>query len=245
MTGVDFQRLRRHQETASDPVLEKLMAEAIAAGDLPAGVYRPRMAGKDVYGDLYIGHPTLDMSPIDKHGTYVLWQNVPYEWALHMDDDARDHAKAREALRGFISAEANFLIKYVPGFENAVVANVGRLIGVRDGRHPIGEHVLSLEDAVAGRSFRDAVTKPMTKTFYWGGHRKHTFEVPYRSFLPKGVDNLLLTGASLSFTYQIIFMVMRNFPWCTQTGEIAGFAAGRCVDKNIKPKELEFDTPYF
>jgi hypothetical protein len=51
---------------------------------------------------------------------------------------------------------------------------------------------------------------------------KHTFEVSYRSFLPKGVDNLLLTGASLSFTYETIFMVMRNFPWCTQTGEIAG-----------------------
>jgi hypothetical protein len=245
MTGVDFQRLRRHQETANDPLLEKLMAEATAAGDLPAGVYRPRMAGKDVYGDLYIGHPTLDMSPVDEQGTYVLWQNVPYEWGLHMDDDANDHAKARQALRGFIAAEARFLRKYVPGFESAVVANVGRLIGVRDGRHPIGEHVLCLEDAMAGRSFRDAVTKPMTRTFYWGGFRRHTFEVPYGSFLPKGIDNLLLTGASLSFSYEIIFMVMRNFPWCTQTGEIAGFAAARCLDKRIKPKQLEITTPYF
>jgi hypothetical protein len=40
-------------------------------------------------------------------------------------------------------------------------------------------------------------------------------------------------------------MVMRNFPWCTQTGEIAGFAAARCLDKGIGPKELAFDTPYF
>ena len=40
-------------------------------------------------------------------------------------------------------------------------------------------------------------------------------------------------------------MVMRNFPWCTQTGEIAGYVAGRCVGKNIGPKEYEFDTPYF
>jgi glycine/D-amino acid oxidase-like deaminating enzyme len=60
-----------------------------------------------------------------------------------------------------------------------------------------------------------------------------------------GIHNVLLTGASLSFSYQSIFMVMRNFPWCTQTGEIAGFAAARCLQEKIKPKELEFATPYF
>ena len=155
----------------------------------------------------------------------MLWQNVPYEWALHMDDDANDHARAKRELRSFINTEAKFLKKYVPGFEDATIANVGRFVGVRDGRHPIGEHVFSLEDVLAGRTFRDAVTKPMTKTFHWGGFQKHTFEVSYRSFLPKGIDNLLLTGASLSFTYNSLFMVMRNFPWCTQTGEIAGYVA--------------------
>jgi hypothetical protein len=245
VTGVDFQSLCRHQATAKDPLLEKVVAEATAAGDLPSGVYRPRMAGKHIYGEAYIGHPTLDMSPIAGHGTYVLWQNVPYEWALHMDDDVNDHAKAKQALRALINVEAQFLKKYVPGFENAVVANVGRLVGVRDGRHPIGEYVFSLEDAVEGRRFRDAVTRPMTKTFHWGGFRKYTIEVPYRCFLPRGIDNVLLTGASLSFTYDSIFMVMRNFPWCTQTGEIAGFAAASCLQKGIKPKELEFNTPYF
>jgi hypothetical protein len=245
MAGVDFQRLRRHQEDAKDPLLEKVIAEAVAAGDLPAGVYRPRMAGRNVYGDLYIGHPTLDMSPIAEHGTYILWQNVPYEWGLHMDDDTGDRARAEEALRGFVGVEAAFLRKYVPGFESAVVSSVGRFVGVRDGRHPIGEHVFCLDDVLAGRRFRDAVTEPMTKLFHWSGFQKRTFEVPYRCFLPKGIDNLLLTGASLSFTYETIFMVMRNFPWCTQTGEIAGFAAARCLHKRIKPKEFEFDTPYF
>ena len=85
----------------------------------------------------------------------------------------------------------------------------------------------------------------MTKTFFWDGYRKHTFEVPYRSFLPKTIDNLLLTGASLSFTYETIFMVMRNFAWCTQTGEIAGYAAARSVQKGISPKALEWTEPYF
>jgi hypothetical protein len=245
VSGIDFQKLREHQESAKDPVLAKVIAEAVAAGDLPDQVYRPRMAGKNVYGEHYIGHPTLDMSPISAHGSYVLWQNVPYEWALHMDDDANDHARAKQALRGFINAEAKFLKKYVPGFETAIVSNVGRFVGIRDGRHPIGEHVFCLEDAQSSHEFRDAVTKPMTKTFFWDEYRKHMFTVPYRCFLPKKVQNLLLTGASLSFTYDTLFMVMRNYPWCTQTGEIAGYAAARCIAKKINPKELDWNTPYF
>ena len=118
-------------------------------------------------------------------------------------------------------------------------------MGIRDGRHPIGEYVFSLEDALSGRSFPDAVTRPMTKTFHWDGYSRHTFEIPYRCFLPRKIDNMLLTGASLSFTYESIFMVMRNFPWCTQTGEIAGYAAALSIENNISPKELEWNTPYF
>jgi glycine/D-amino acid oxidase-like deaminating enzyme len=245
MSGIDFSKTAAHQRSANDPFLSKLIAEADAAGDIPKGLYRPRMKGQNVYGDLYIGHPTLDMSPMLADGTFIMWQNVPYEWALRMDESAADDARAKQELRGFIDAEAQFLRKYVPGFENAVLMDVGRFVGVRDGRHPIGEYVFSIEDGRQGRAFRDAVTKPMTKAFYWDRNAKYTFQVPFRCFLPKNVTNLILTGASLSFTYETIFMVMRNFPWCTQTGEIAGFAAARCAGKNISPKELEWTAPYF
>jgi hypothetical protein len=245
MTGVDYTKLLAHQESAKDPTLSRLIAEASAAGDLPSGLYRPKMAGKGVYGEAYIGHPTLDMSPMLADGSFVIWQNVPYEWALHMDDCAADEARAKRALRSYIDAEAKFLTKYVPGFEAATLTSIGRYVGTRDGRHPIGEHVFNLDGVLAGHTYRDAVTRPMTKPFYWDQSRKHTFEVPFRCFLPKGVRNLLLTGASLSFTYDTIFMVMRNFPWCTQTGEIAGFAAARCIGKKISPKELEWREPYF
>ena len=245
MSGVDFKRTAAHQKSANDPILAKLMAEASASGDLPEGLYRPKMTGKNVYGDLYIGHPTIDMSPMLADGTFSLWQNVPYEWALRMDERAEDESRARRELRGFIDAETKFLTKYVPGFEKAVLMDVGRFVGVRDGRHPVGEYVFSIDDAREGRTFRDAVTKPMTKTFYWDNHAKYTFQVPFRSFLPKKINNLILTGASMSFTYETIFMVMRNFPWCTQTGEIAGYAAARCIGKNIRPKELEWTEPYF
>jgi len=161
-----------------------------------------------------------------------------------MDESVEDHAKAVRELRGFINAEAAFLKKYVPGFGKSFIIHVGRLLGVRDGRHPEGEHCFSLDDVLADRRFPDAAIAPITRSFFWNGHRKHTFEVPYRSFLPKGVDNLLLAGASMSFTYETIFMAMRNFHWCVQTGEIAGFAAGRAIDRNVTPKGLAWTEPY-
>ena len=245
MSNIDFPALARHQRDAKDPVLARLIAEATAAGDIPPGLYRPRMEGTNVYGDLYIGHPTLDMSPMQADGTFIFWQNVPYEWALHMDESADDDARAKRALRFFIDAEVKFLKKYVPGFDKAFLTNVGRFVGIRDGRHPVGEYVYSIEDARRERRFRDAISKPMTKPFYWDSHAKYSYEVPFRAFLPKKVDNLILTGASMSFTYDTIFMVMRNFNWCTQTGEIAGFAAARCIDRKCTAKELEWTEPYF
>jgi hypothetical protein len=245
MGGIDFARTAAYQRDADDPRLERLIARARAAGDIPPELYRPRLADKGVYGDHYIGHPTVDMSPIQGPGTFILWQNVPYEWALHMDDDAEHASRAKRELRRLIDAEAQFLRKYVPGFEDAFIAHVGRYVGVRDGRHPLGEYVFSMDDAREERRFADAVTRPMTKTFFWDAYAKYSFEVPYRCFLPREVNNLLLTGASLSFTFETIFMVMRNFPWCTQTGEIAGLAAARCIREGVGPKQLAWTEPLF
>lgn len=245
MRGINYPSLHNYQRTSNDPLLTNLIAEASAAGDIPNMLYRPRMGGANVYGESYIGHPTVDMSPIDGDGGFILWQNVPYEWALHMDENGGDAARAAREMRAHINAEAQFLTKYVPGFENASLSNVGRFVGIRDGRHPIGEYVFSIEDVLAGRRFADAVTAPMTKSFFWDAYRKHSFDVPFRCFLPKKINNMLLTGASLSFTYETIFMVMRNFPWCTQTGEIAGHAAALCLEKGMSPKELEWSSPYF
>lgn len=243
MSGIDFAETAAYQKREDDPTLARLIAKAREAGDIPPELYRPRLADQGVYGDHYIGHPTVDMSPIQGPGTFILWQNVPYEWALHMDDDAEHASRAKRELRRLIDAEARFLVKYVPGFQKAFIAHVGRYVGVRDGRHPVGEYVFSIADARSGRRFPDAVTQPMTKTFFWDAYAKYTFEVPYRCFLPKEVNNLLLTGASLSFTFETIFMVMRNFPWCCQTGEVAGHAAARAIRQGVGPKQIRWTEP--
>ncbi|MBP1730801.1 MAG: hypothetical protein H6Q55_1230 [Deltaproteobacteria bacterium] len=243
MTGIDFDKVVHYQKNQNDPSLAKLISAALAANDIPPDLFRPRLGGTNVYANLYIGHPTLDLSPIQGPGTFILWENVPYEWSLHLDENRDDMLRAQIAMREFVNAEARFLKHYVPGFENGFVTSIGHYLGVRDGRHPKGEYVFTLDDALTSRRFPDAVTKPMKKSFHWDAGKVHEFEVPYRCFLPQKVENLLLTGASLSFTYDTLFMVMRNFPWCAQTGEIAGFAAAKSVAQGVPPKQYKWTTP--
>ena len=151
ISGVDYPAPRHYQTQTGDLKLEKLIAKAKAAGDLPDMVYRPRMGGTEVYGEYYIGHPTVDMSSMLSDDSFLLWQNVPYEWALHMDDSTEDNTRAIRELRGFIYAEAAFLNKYVPGFENSFIVHVGRQLGIRDGRHPEGEYCFTLADPCRDR----------------------------------------------------------------------------------------------
>jgi len=250
MAGIDYSELVAYQRSTNDWTLANLIAAAKAAGDIPDLLFRPRWApgisgpGSTVYGDLYIGKPSLDMNPIGGNGGWIFWQNVPYEWALHMDDIAEDETRAKAEMRKFIDAEARFLKKYVPGLQNSYITNVARFMGIRDARHPIGEYVFTVEDAINNRTFPDN-TITRTASFAYGQVGSRTIQVPYRCFLPKKIDNLLLTGASMSFSYDVIFMVFRNFPWCTQSGEIAGYAAAMSVEKRIPPKKLEWTQPYF
>lgn len=242
MSGVDYLKLHDYQKSTNDWALSNLIAAALAAGDIPADLYRPRLPGANIYGSLYIGHPTIDMNPTGGPGGWIFWENIPYEWALHMDDSAEDMNRGRAAMRDFIDAESKFMKKYVPGFEKAFITNIGRLMGVRDGRHTVGEYVFTLDDGINSRTFPDN-TITRTSNFNYVS-KTYTYQVPYRCFLAKKINNLLLTGASMSFTYEVIFHVMRNFPWVTQSGEIAGFAAAWAIDEGVSPKALNWTQPY-
>ena len=114
MSGIDFARVAEYQTSHNDPTLNKLISAARTAGDIPSDLYRPRLSGKYVYGNSYIGHPTIDMSPIEAPDTFIIWQNVPYEWSLHMDENGEHLARGEKEMRKFINAEAKFFKNYVP-----------------------------------------------------------------------------------------------------------------------------------
>ena len=242
MSGVDFDRWFEYLK--EDPALEKKIKEA--RDELPKELFRPRP--KDAYAAQYKGHPYPDLCPMAIPGDLLCEVSLPYEWALNTAEDGQAASRAEIELRRFMKAELNFLKSHVPGFENALISGVAPLLGMRDGRHPIGEHVITYEDMSTGARFKDAVVRrkgidPLD-TFKSGPKRTVEFDVPYRAFLAKKIDNLLLSGDCLSFSHEVKVNILKAIGWSVFTGEVAGTAAAVAVRKGITPNRLEWDRTF-
>jgi len=223
--------------------LEKAIAKARANGDIPDELYRP--VPVNTYAAPYKGHPTLDCYPAGEPGELTCWQDAPYEWNLNCALSGEDASRAEIKVRKLVVAEAKFLKKYVPGFEKAYVSGIAPLFGIREGRHPIGEHVLTYDDVSNQRTFPDAALKRSTRDplDFSPTPRTLKYDVPYRSFLAKKINNLLLVGESISFEHYVLFCGMRAFGPSIKTGEVGGKAAALSVQKGISPKQLQWTAP--
>ena len=129
-----------------------------------------------------------------------------------------------------------FYRKRLPGFENAYIAQISSMVGIREGRRAVTEYVLTTEDAFSWRKFEDAIAqsnypvdvhgkKLLNKDFARKNDepRKY-YEIPFRSLIVKGVDNLLVAGRNIGAEF-VAQSSMRIIPTCRALGEAAGIAA--------------------
>ncbi|MGG5888816.1 FAD-dependent oxidoreductase [Falsiroseomonas sp. HC035] len=134
----------------------------------------------------------------------------------------------------------NFLKQHVPGFADSYfVPQV--VAGVRESRNIVGRYELSKEDVLEGRKFDDTVGQicfpvdihhPDTGQAYFVDIGDDgAFDVPYRSLLPQGVDNLVVAGRCLSATH-FAHGATRNMAPCLVTGQAAGTAAAMAAKRN-------------
>jgi hypothetical protein len=199
----------------------------------------------------------------------LVWSYSPYFWGLNAAEKGFDASRGEVEMRKFNIAEVKFLKKYVPGFENAYLSGMAPALGLREGRHPEGEYVLTRNDILEQSKFPDAVlqrrlgdpldTGPehMPRVNARGEliridldenapvkHRTYLCDIPYRAFLPKMINNLLLAGECMSCTHDW-FYGYRLIPWCMRTGEVAATAAVMALKQGIPPKELKWTSGYF
>jgi len=174
----------------------------------------------------------------------LLWAPGIYELGLNCAEKAEDLTYAEIELRKHIVAEAQFLMKYVPGFEKAHISGIAPFMGVREGRHPQGEYRMRYADINNQAKFDDAA---LTRTvFDWVDasrpDRLLTFDIPYRCFLAKGFNNLMLAGDNLSMEHEALLHI-RGFGMAVRTGEVAGIAAALALKKGLPLKELKWEQP--
>ena len=128
----------------------------------------------------------------------------------------------------------DFLIKYVPGFENAYFTESAVTLGVRETRRMRGQYVLSGADVIRCRSFADAVARgsymidihdPTGKNSALGGELKGDYyEIPLRCLASADYPNLFAAGRCISADH-VAHSSTRIQGTCLQTGEAAGVAA--------------------
>jgi len=142
----------------------------------------------------------------------------------------------------------NFFRKYLPGFENAILIDIAPSIGVRETRRIIGEYVLTQQDLLSGKIFDDSIAYfgyeiDIHSPTDDGGENvmpANIYSIPYRSLIPKEIENLVVAGRCISATHEAAGAI-RVMPACFATGQAAGTAAGLAAKKGIPISDISYN----
>ena len=157
--------------------------------------------------------------------------------------------EAEYELRGQINTVIDFLRKYAPGFENCRLKATGSTLGVRESRRIIGDYVINDEDVETGTRKDDVVVH---KAWFLidihnpsgggqaEGHSQPAipYDIPYRSLLPVGLENILTCGRCISGTHRA-HASYRVMGVCLATGQAAGIAAALSAKEGVTPRALD------
>jgi glycine/D-amino acid oxidase-like deaminating enzyme len=139
-----------------------------------------------------------------------------------------------------------FLRTRIPGYEAARIVSFSTQIGVRETRRVYGEYRLTREDVLQARRFEDAIGlcgAPIEDHHAGEGTQwvylpdGETVGIPYRTLIPKNIENLYVAGRCFSATHDAHASV-RSMAQCMAMGHAVGAAAALCILGNSTPREI-------
>lgn len=161
---------------------------------------------------------------------------INHQYGVTAEDDFGLSQATMEARRE-INRAADAL-KAQPGWEKLTLVQTAEQIGLRDNRRIQGLYTVTVEDALQGRCFEDAVSPvhfcldvhhlapdyklPPEAEDY----RFKPFDVPMRSLIAKDADNLFMVGRCISGDF-LSHSAYRTTCTACALGEAAGIAASR------------------
>lgn len=161
-----------------------------------------------------------------------------------------DVTKADLECRKQIPIIVDFLRRYAPGYEDCYLITSAPQIGVRETRHVKGLYIFNEDDIASGRTFEDWIVTRCW--FFFDLHNvsgpglddngsvytkeSNFFTMPYRCFIPKGIDGMFVAGRCISGTH-LAHSAYRIMPICLNMGQGVGTAAAYCVNNSVSPKE--------
>lgn len=120
----------------------------------------------------------------------------------------------------------------IPGYEEVYLMETAPQLGVRITRAMHGLKTITLKDLKANTSFSDVVGMGGAAA---GEHGP--WQIPFRSLVPRDVDNLLAAGRCISAEMRMADLV-RLIPNCFVTGQAAGVGAAVAVRDKCLPRDV-------
>jgi hypothetical protein len=161
--------------------------------------------------------------------------------------DVFDWSRAELESRRQMRQIAAFLRRYVPGFENAYIAQSGVHTGVRETRRIVGDYRLTAEDVLDAREFDDVIARGAYPVDIHNPKGSGTvlkrlppgeaYDIPLRCLLPRGTENLLVAGRCLSGTHEA-HSSYRVMPIVMATGQAAGVCAALAARHAVSPRSI-------
>ncbi len=171
--------------------------------------------------------------------TRVILKDATNPWELTAAE-----IEAREQVQEFVS----FLKKHVDGFENAYLQTTAPQIGVRESRRVIGDYKLTAEELLNACKFDDVVALGSYPVDIHNPAGEGTllqhlkpgewYDIPYRSLIPKNIDNLIVGGRPISATHEA-HSALRVQPIAIAIGQAAGTAAALCAKEGKLPRKSD------
>jgi len=160
--------------------------------------------------------------------TYLNLVHLPNLDGTNPNDLTRGEMEGRR--QAIMAVEA--MKRFNPGCENAKLRNFGMTLGVRDTRKIDAAYNMTAKDVREQGRFDDSIgifpefidgygilILPTTGRY---------FQLPYRTLLPKGVDNLIVAGR-ITGGDKDSHAATRNMMCCAVTGQGAGAAAALSI----------------
>jgi hypothetical protein len=185
----------------------------------------------------------------------VLWFRTVHPGVVHFNTtrvagnpvDGQALSEAEMQGRKQVQEMVRFLISRIRGFEKAYLDHSGPQIGARESRRVIGDYVLTTEDVLEARKFKDGIVRGAyeidihSPTDGSTDHRSlrplTSYEIPYRCLVPKGLLNLLVASRCISATHEA-HASLRIMPIVYGIGQAAGTAAAMCLAGQTTPRRL-------
>ena len=182
---------------------------------------------------------------IGKNGTMSM--NCPEIPIKFRSTDPIEYSRAVTYGRRMLRNIGNYLIKHLPGFENAYIAREAVMLGARESWRIRGKYYLVEDDYHNQSRFPDAVART---AWFIDAHgekiseklpRGGFYEIPYRALITNEINNLIVTGRCISASF-ILQASMRIQLTCMSIGEAAGIAAAHSTKYLVAANDINWQS---